>query len=65
VIDHFIADIETLSLPVMIVIPGVVINELDGYDEQSIMVFFANEHFVARRIVMDLRGSRDALPLGF
>jgi hypothetical protein len=30
VIDHFITDIETLSLPVMLVIPGVVINELDG-----------------------------------
>ena len=33
VIDHFITDIETLSLPVMVIIPGVVINELDGYDD--------------------------------
>lgn len=32
VIDHFITDIQTLSLPVMIIIPGVVINELDGYE---------------------------------
>jgi len=31
VIDHFIKDIETLSLPVMIIVPGVVVNELDGY----------------------------------
>ena len=31
VIDDFIADIQTLSLPMMIIIPGVVINELDGY----------------------------------
>lgn len=31
VIDDFIADIQTLSLPMMIIIPGAVINELDGY----------------------------------
>ena len=31
VIDDFIADIQDLSLPMMIIIPGAVINELDGY----------------------------------
>jgi hypothetical protein len=36
VIDHFITDIETLSLPVMIIIPGVVINELDGYENECL-----------------------------
>jgi hypothetical protein len=30
-IEQFIADVESLSLPVMVVIPGIVICELDGF----------------------------------
>lgn len=30
-IDHFVTDIENTGLPVMVIIPGIVINELDGY----------------------------------
>lgn len=30
-IDRFINDIQNIGLPVMIIVPGVVINELDGY----------------------------------
>lgn len=30
-IDRFINDIQSIGLPVMIIVPGVVINELDGY----------------------------------
>jgi hypothetical protein len=65
VIDCFITDVERLSLPVMVIIPGVVINELDGYDDRSrTLPFVVLTKYLDRRIAMDWHGSRDALPPG-
>lgn len=64
VIQQFITDIEALNLPVRTVIPGAVINELDGYvvngPGSGFLVFADWGESADRKIAMVCRGLRVA-----
>jgi rRNA-processing protein FCF1 len=71
VLSQFIEDIEALSLPVIVIIPGVVIYELDGYVQyHRIALWMTAKYYMlicatGKRTAMAQRGLKDAPPPGF
>ena len=70
VLTQFVEDVEKLSLPVIVIVPGAVIYELDGYvlhtfDAYQIDAILSLLLSLVKRIAMAWHGLHVELLLGF
>jgi hypothetical protein len=51
-LQQFVSDVEASSIPLMVIVPGIVIYELDGCVKIDMLFHLSNESRVVKRIAM-------------